>query len=221
MNGIYCYQDTLKDNQIVYVGKDSFIDKNRRHQEHRWKSRYHKQVINRVLQNNPDRYNYQIILKGNLSEKLLNAFEKVFIHKHNPKFNFTDGGDGSKGYRFSEAQKKKLSNIHKGQIPWNKGMPNCFNHTDETKQRIRESQTGKGNSMYGKPAWNKGITGKDNHNFKDYYRIVKDGKSGKKQRYSILKDKKKLKRSVDVDYLLQWFKENYPNEEIRGADNLK
>ena len=31
--GIYCYIDK-KDNKIVYVGKDSNIDKKRRHKDH-------------------------------------------------------------------------------------------------------------------------------------------------------------------------------------------
>lgn len=216
MEGIYCYADTLHEDKIVYVGKDSHIEESRRHKEHLWNSRRHKQPINQILQKNKDRYKYKVLVKGNIKEKILNGFEQAFIHRHNPKFNFTVGGDGTKGYRFTDEQKKKLSEIHKGRSPWNKGMPNCFNHTEETKQKIRESQTGKGNSMYGKTPWNKGITGKDNHIYKDYYRLVKDGRSGNKQRYSIIKDKKRLKRSVDINKLLTWFNENYPNEKLEG-----
>ena len=218
MIGIYCYEDTAKDNEIVYIGKDSYINENRRHKEHLWNSRHHKQPINRILQKNPDRYNYRVLKKweeSKYNKNLVNALEVLYIHRYKPRFNFTIGGDGSKGYTFTEEQRKKLSEIHKGQIPWNKGMPNCFNHTEETKEKIRNSQTGKGNSMYGKPAWNRGITGKDNHIYKDYYRIVKDGKSGNKQRYSIIKNRKRLKRSVSIDKLLKWFDEHYPNEKIQ------
>ena len=218
MIGIYCYEDTLKDNKIVYVGKDSHIHENRRHKEHMWPSRYNKQPINSILQKNKGRYKYRILKSWNGNEhpkNLADILEILYIRRYKPKFNFTIGGDGSKGYQYTDEQRKKLSEIHKGQVPWNKGKPNCFKHTEEAKEKIRKAQTGENNSMYGKPAWNKGITGKDNHTYKDYFRLVKDGKSGNKQQYSIIKNRKRFKRSVDIDKLLTWFKENYPNEEIK------
>lgn len=33
-SGIYCYKDTLNDNRIVYIGKDTNIGKNKRHRDH-------------------------------------------------------------------------------------------------------------------------------------------------------------------------------------------
>jgi hypothetical protein len=216
MEGIYCYTDTLNNAKVIYVGKDSYIEESRRHKEHLWNSRRYKQPINQTLQNNKDRYQYKVLVKGNIKEKILNGLEQAFIRRYNPKFNFTVGGDGSKGHRFTDEQKKKLSEIHKGQTPWNKGSPNCFNHTDKAKEKIRKAQTGKGNSMYGKTPWNKGITGKDSHMYKDYYRLVKDGKQGDKQLYSIIKNKKRLKKSVDINKLITWFKENHPNEKLQG-----
>ncbi len=93
ITGIYCYIDK-KDGSIVYIGKDSYIYKNTRHNQHYQSCRYNHQVINRVLQNNLDRYQYKVLLKGEISQKLLNAFEKVFIRMYDPKFNYTNGGDG-------------------------------------------------------------------------------------------------------------------------------
>ena len=63
MEGIYCYTD-LKDNKVVYVGKDSNIHKNKRHQDHFQPNQYNKQPINRILQNNPNRYSYKILKQG-------------------------------------------------------------------------------------------------------------------------------------------------------------
>ena len=108
MEGIYYYFDNKK-NEIIYIGKDSNIDKNRRHKEHLKKSAYDSQQINRVLQNNPKRYKYNILLKGNINEKLLNAFEMVFIRMYSPRFNFTIGGDGALGYTHTQETISKMS----------------------------------------------------------------------------------------------------------------
>lgn len=117
--GIYCYID-LKNNSIIYIGKDSHINKNQRHKEHYKKSHYFKQQINKVLQNNPDRYKYKILKKGCFSQNLLNALEIIYIRKYNPLFNFTYGGEGVLGYKHSESTKQLLSEIAKKQSakPW-------------------------------------------------------------------------------------------------------
>lgn len=110
MQGIYYYLDK-QTNNIVYIGKDSYIDKQKRFKAHLSKHNYSAQKINQILQNNPNRYDYKILEKGNMSQKLLKAFEMCFIFKYNPKFNFTVGGEGSLGKKrkFSEAHKEKLS----------------------------------------------------------------------------------------------------------------
>lgn len=105
MKGIYKYTD-LKTGVVVYIGKDSYIDENRRHIHHLRPSTYDHQQINRVLQNNPDRYEYGVICAfDDLSDDELNYLEIKEIMKHKflydkkPKFNFTIGGDGSTGYK--------------------------------------------------------------------------------------------------------------------------
>ena len=107
--GIYCYKDTQKNNEVVYVGKDSNISKNERHKAHHNPSKYDDQVINRVLQNNPNRYTYHILKKGDFDENLLNALEIIYTHRYHPKFSFTIGGDGSRGYKHSPESKAKIS----------------------------------------------------------------------------------------------------------------
>lgn len=105
--GIYCYIDK-KDNQIVYVGKDSNIDKNKRRRQHLAPSRYNEQPINRILQNNPDRYIYQILWEiDDCTDNHLNQMEIFYIKKYDPQFNFTEGGDGSSGFKHSEEARKK------------------------------------------------------------------------------------------------------------------
>lgn len=141
-SGIYCYKDTLKDNTIVYVGKDSHIDENRRKKEHMYPSKYDEQVINRILQNNPNRYSYHVLKQGDFNENLLNALEIIYTHRYKPKFSFTIGGDGVRGHKLSDAHKKKLSENHADFS----GENNPFygrTHTKESKLKMSSAKKGK------------------------------------------------------------------------------
>lgn len=113
ISGIYCYQDTENKNQIVYIGKDKRIYKNKRHKDHLNPSNKNKQKINQILQNNPNRYKYVILTKGYLSNNFLNAFERIAVWKHSPKFNFTRGGDGVSLPRSQNKQTKSFARIIK------------------------------------------------------------------------------------------------------------
>lgn len=119
-NGIYCYIDKTN-NKIVYVGKDNSINIHQRHKEHHFLSRKDKQVINKILQNNPDRYQYAVLIEGNFTDFILNELEKAYILHFNTYrpytnfgFNFTREGDGSKGYSPSDEIKAKLSKSFSG-----------------------------------------------------------------------------------------------------------
>lgn len=193
--GIYQYVD-VNTNEVVYIGKDSLIDKNKRHKDHLYKSNYNSQPFNSVIQNNPNRYEYGVICEyPDLTNDELNYLEikeimkHKFLHDELPKFNFTVGGDGKTGYKHTEETKKKLSEL-------NKGKPNP--HTKEWNKKIGEAQIGE-----------------KNHRWKDYARIHKNGfKSNGKQVYAIRFNGKRIKQSISIDKLKKWFKENYPNEEL-------
>ena len=146
--GIYCYIDN-KNDRVVYIGKDSNIDKNRRHRAHLAPSTYNKQPINRILQNNADRYNYRILWKiDDCTDNHLNQMEIYYIRKYSPQFNFTEGGDGISDFKWSDEQKKKLSEVKKGKTPWNKGKINVY--SEETRKKMSESKKGENNPMYRK-----------------------------------------------------------------------
>ena len=132
--GIYCYIDK-KDNQIVYVGKDSNIDKNKRHRHHLTPSKYNQQPINRILQNNPDRYTYQVLVWSVEDENILNALEIQYIRQLQPRFNFTEGGEGISGYRHTEKSRKKMSKAQKGE---NNSMYGKV-HSEETRKKMSEN----------------------------------------------------------------------------------
>ena len=166
--GIYCYID--KDNgKIVYVGKDSHIDKDQRHRQHFIPSAYNAQPINRVLQNNPNKYNYRILWKVNdCTDNHLNQMEIYYIGKYAPKFNFTKGGDGSFGLEHSEETRKKMSESHKGK-----------KLSDEHKRKISETQRGKKFSDEHKRKMSKSIS--KTKNTTGFYRVSKQKDNGCKQ----------------------------------------
>jgi group I intron endonuclease len=73
-------------------------------------------------------------------ELLLNIRETMKIiveHSHVSEngYNMTWGGEGVSGYKFTDNQKKKMSESHKGQIPWMSGRK----HTEETRRKIKEA----------------------------------------------------------------------------------
>jgi group I intron endonuclease len=138
MLGIYCYIDK-QTKHIVYIGKDSHIDKNKRHKDHHINSNYNKQPLNSVLQNNPNRYSYHILDYDVQDENALNELEMMYIKHLNPKFNFTKGGDGVLGLRHSESTKEKLRNANIGK-----------KLSSETKKKISEANTGENHPMYGR-----------------------------------------------------------------------
>ena len=89
--GIYCYLDKEND-KTVYVGKDSNIDKNKRHRQHLAPSNYNAQPINRILQNNPDRYIYQVLWEiGDCTDTHLNQME-IFYQKLQKNTSTSTGG---------------------------------------------------------------------------------------------------------------------------------
>ena len=116
--GIYAYFDKQM-NEIVYVGKDSRIDINKRHKAHHRPTEYDSQQINRVVQNNPKRYIYKriYVCPPHLDEVDLNGLEMQYIQALKPKFNFTDGGEGMKGYKHSLEARRKISEAKKENNP--------------------------------------------------------------------------------------------------------
>ena len=108
-SGIYAYYDNLKD-EIVYIGKSNNIS--HRHKQHMDTSLRHRQVINSILQNNPNRYSLIILKK--CSVDLLDNWEIELIALFNPKFNFTNGGEGMSGFKMPQSAKDKLSKALKG-----------------------------------------------------------------------------------------------------------
>jgi superoxide dismutase len=140
MKGIYVYID-LETGEIVYVGKDSHIDKNTRHYSHSSSSKYDAQPFNKILQNNPDRYEYSVIWTAEDCTTLkLNKMEILFGKIYNPKFNFDKFGKGGcEGH--TDKTKKKISQNNARYWEGKK-------RSDEARQKMSKSASKRNTSGY-------------------------------------------------------------------------
>lgn len=217
MKGIYQYRD-LETDEIVYIGKDRYIGEKRRHKDHFYPSKYNEQQINRVLQNNPERYRYEeLCASKDCDDNLLNELEMGYIKTYTPKFNFTEGGDGKSGFKPSPKTCMKISNSKKGE-----NHPYFGKHlSDEHKQKISDSLKKINTQGKGTRHWEgKKLSEKHKQSISEsmtlpYARITKQGFQGNKQIYGIRFKGKVLKKSIDKEKLIEWFNKNYINEELK------
>ena len=177
MNGIYGYKD-LETGYVVYIGRDSYIDKNNRKSDHMSTKGQKRQQIDKALQKNPDRYEYFVIKKGEYTNEELNILESHYIdfygtytnrkrHGEGYGFNFNKGGEGNTGYQISEETRKKLSKAFSGKNnpQYNKKGENHpaygYRHTKEAKRKISEANKGKELSDETKEKISRAHTGKE------------------------------------------------------------
>ena len=200
--GIYCYYD-LQNHQIDYVGKSVNIE--RRHKEH---LREHL-IFDKRLQSNPKRW--RLVIISECDENQLDNLEKIHIKAINPKYNFTDGGDG--GAFFGE-QNGMYGRHHTKEAR----RKMCENHWDcSGENNPFYGLKGKSNPNYGRkrPDHSKRMQGKNNPAWKDYARIIKRGFKRGKQKYALKYCGKVLRQSTHKENLIEWFNNNYPDVELR------
>lgn len=185
-NGIYGYYDK-KNQRMMYIGQSNDIE--RRHRDHIRPSRYNEQVVNRVLQNNPERYELVIIKsRPGFSKEDRDILEKHYIEFYNTfadnKFNFTTGGDGG---LFSEETRKKISEALKGE-----NNPNYGKKNPELSKRNSQN-IGPNNPFYGKhhseETKRKMSLSRNSTGYRRVSLVIcPDCKSGKKYRYRYYND---------------------------------
>jgi group I intron endonuclease len=82
----------------------------------------------------------------------LNEREIFWISTLKPQYNLTAGGEGISGYKYTEEQRKKMSERRIGKYVGEKNPFYGRHHSEETKQQISEFRKGK--------RFSKGFTGK-------------------------------------------------------------
>lgn len=151
MNTWKVYIHTNSINGWKYVGITHYEDPNER-----WKNglnyKHNPHFDHAVRKYGWENFDHEIIA-DELSKEAANALERFYIEKYQEEgicYNITEGGDGWDGHSHSEETKAKISQSLKAKqlVPWNKGKTGVY--TDETRQRISESQKGKPGPNKGK-----------------------------------------------------------------------
>ena len=228
-SGIYLITNNINGHE--YVGGS--IDIERRFSEHKRGIQADKQAIDRaILKYGKENFTYQIITELPADWNIIDKHERYWIKFYNTfktrkHYNLTEGGEGITGWHHTEEAKQKMSESHTGKTLSEEhkrkiGEGNKDKTvSEETKQKLSEINSGENH-----PMWNKHHTeeskqkmsesksGKNNPQWKDYPRIIKDGVRNKKQIYCIRYNGKRLKQSVSVEKLEEWFKDNYPKVEL-------
>ena len=189
----YIYKITNKINQKLYVGKTSLEDPYRRWNQHlqiaknkdaNLKNHTFQLIHKAIVKYSKKNFIFEIVEECMTWE--LGIEREMFWIKYYGSFgklgyNQTAGGEGSIGFRHSEATKKKMSEQRRGK---RKGSENSFfgkHHSDEVKALLRE----KGKSREVVPF-------KGRHHTEKTKKILSDQKKGKKQTLSRIEKSSKL-----------------------------
>lgn len=205
MSGIYGFWDKIK-GYFAYIGRFTMRD---RIMTHYYPSKYEEQQFNRVLQNNPERYEYRILMEGDYNDWQLNQMEKLCIksfktfkydYPEKSVFNFDKGGGGTSGYKHSDETKKKISEGREG-----------ITFSDEHRQKLSESHKGKPGYWDGKTRSVESIKKMSeslciSQNSSGYYRVSKQNSKRYKQGFRWvykyrLNGKRKTISSTDIKKL--------------------
>lgn len=137
MEGVI-YKYTNKVNGKIYIGQT--IDEHRRIINHR--NAYSDSLFHKAIKKYGfDSFEYSVLER--VDESLLDDKETYWIeyYKSNDRqlgYNLTSGGEGTRGYRYTEEQRKNRSVQSKG----NKSFSG-HTHTDEYKKKMSELNKGK------------------------------------------------------------------------------
>lgn len=85
-----------------------------------------------------DNFKWEVIDNDGTSSEHLKALEVWYIAELKPKYNMTEGGDGVRGYDFTDQHKKNISKANKGKPSKYKGIP----RSQEIKDKISKSNSG-------------------------------------------------------------------------------
>ena len=154
---------------------------NRRIKQH-INNKYNNSHIDSSIQKHGiEQFNYEILKDGITDIEELNKWEIWYIEfydSYNNGYNLTLGGGGKVGFNHSEETKQKMREAKQ-------------NISDETRKKISEANKGKTSWNKGKTSWNKGKTLSENHKRKisDVHMGIKHTEESKQKISEANKDK--------------------------------
>lgn len=133
------YKLTRKSDGLIYIGTTNTKCFNTRMSGHRISKRFEN-----------DSFTIEILEKS--SDPSIHDLEEKYIEQYDSFHNgLNESIDGkgnhltsnftTEGYKFSDESRKKMSEVKKGCIPWNKGKKNCF--SEETIKKFSRIRKGK------------------------------------------------------------------------------
>lgn len=167
VSGIYCFENKIDGKK--YIGKS--IDLRKRILDHINSLRRNKDDCT-YLQNAWNKYgeeNFDVFIVEECNSENLLEYEKYYISELSTKrpngYNLTDGGDGSHGFKHSEETKARLSGMRKEYYKNNPHPSFGKSMKEETKEKIRFSNTGKKATQETKDKLSEMRTGKNHYLF--------------------------------------------------------
>ena len=128
-------------NGKVYIGKTCDIKSRKRHYRSLSNTKQQHLIHNSIIKHGFDNHKFEIIEEFDGTASDVASKEMFWIRSHmsnhrkwpNIGLNLTNGGDGDIGRIWTEDERRKMSEIKKG---------NPYKHTDEAKKRIGEAAKG-------------------------------------------------------------------------------
>lgn len=152
MNNYIVYKHTSPSNK-VYIGITRQKNPNNRWRKGRGYNIYFKRAVEKYGWEN---FTHEILF-SNLSEEQAKQLEIELIEKYQSTnqeygYNITLGGEGGNGYKHTQETKQRISNTEKGRTSPMKGR----HHSEQTRKKLSESNKGK-------ICWTKGIHLSEEH----------------------------------------------------------
>jgi hypothetical protein len=144
----YLYKHIRLDtNEVFYIGIGS-DDLYKRANSLQSRNKHWKNIVNST------EYRVDIIEDGLLWEDACKREQELIIHYGRRDLgtgtlvNLTAGGEGL--YNPARETRQKLSESHKGRIPWNKGLKGVYHHSDATREKLKCKRPGVSEKLKGR-----------------------------------------------------------------------
>ena len=163
MGAIYCITSTVTGKH--YVGKTTQKYPAKRWTSHKHRARKGEQThfYNAIRKYGEESWTFKVLVH-NVPEQLLSTLEVEFIRTYNSLqdgYNSTVGGEGTTGYKLSEAHIAKLKEVHTGNT-YGKG----WHPSEEQRQKMSLSHKGKVVTQKTRQLLSEGRQGHKHHNAK-------------------------------------------------------